>query len=205
MMICVNCISCSILYVTPFVAREGDYAERCQTGCILGNRVLFHRLVCLWWSWGATVPKWRQERVTKHLIMKETGILLEMLTELGGKLKLGLNKTPVWRTTLQSQIKQNLTKEDRVKKRKCQEGSCCERNRSRRCCYQTLAHANTHGRNLKCIKKFRKQKWNSEIIFRRRHSWSVVSRCQLNRQFLIICNTNFKSMLDLLFTVVSPR
>lgn len=47
--------------------------------------------------------------------MKETGILLEMLTELGGKLKLRLNKTPVWRTTLQSQIKQNLTKEDRVK------------------------------------------------------------------------------------------
>lgn len=35
----VNCISCSILYVTPYVAREGDYAERCQTGCSLGNRV----------------------------------------------------------------------------------------------------------------------------------------------------------------------
>lgn len=38
-MISVKCISCSIVYVTLYVAREGDYAERCQTGCSLGNRV----------------------------------------------------------------------------------------------------------------------------------------------------------------------
>lgn len=35
----VNCISCSILCVTLYVAREGDYTQRCQTGCSLGNRV----------------------------------------------------------------------------------------------------------------------------------------------------------------------